>query len=129
MILPKKDRFSDLLVEFYHRKNCHQNTNVMGSVRQKYWIPALRSLVRSIENKCASCKIRKAKPIQPQMGVLPVDRVTPYVRPFSYTGVDLYIVNNEMFLNNILNYFKIFNTFAEAGLSIPLCYLLKLILI
>lgn len=62
----------------------------MGDIRQKYWIPSLRSLVRSIENKCIVCKIRKAKPIQPQMGMMPVDRVTPFVKPFTYTGVDLF---------------------------------------
>lgn len=91
IILPKSHRFSRLLVEFYHAKNCHQNTaNVIGDVREKYGIPSLRKLVLSVESQCPACKIRKAKPVQPQMGALPVDRVTPFVRPFTYTGVDLF---------------------------------------
>ena len=69
-ILPKGHQFSRLLVEFYHVKNCHQNTaNVIGDVREKYWIPSLRKLVRSVESQCVVCKIRKAKPVQPQMSI------------------------------------------------------------
>lgn len=35
-------------------------------------------------------KLRKSKPEQLQMRILPKDTVTPFVRPFSYTGVDLF---------------------------------------
>ncbi|XP_037927451.1 uncharacterized protein LOC119661993 [Teleopsis dalmanni] len=36
------------------------------------------------------CRLEADKPAPPLMGHLPVDRITPYVRPFSYTGVDLF---------------------------------------
>lgn len=80
---PKYDRFSCLLVELHLTKNCHKNIgSVVGDIRQKYWIPSLRSLVRSIKHKCYVCKRRKAKAILPQMAILSVDRVTPLLSLF-----------------------------------------------
>lgn len=32
---------------------------------------------------------KAARPLQPKMGPLPPERVAPYVRPFTFTGVDL----------------------------------------
>ncbi|XP_075163102.1 uncharacterized protein LOC142235727 [Haematobia irritans] len=91
VILPKGHRYSRLVVEYYHRKNCHQNSaKVICDVREKFWIPSIRSLLRSVEMQCNSCKLRKAKHSQPVMAALPIDRVTPFVRPFSYTGVDIF---------------------------------------
>ncbi|XP_073821377.1 uncharacterized protein [Musca autumnalis] len=42
-----------------------------------------------VKHECLTCKVDSVKPIIPQMGQLPPDRVTPFVRPFTYTGVDL----------------------------------------
>ncbi|XP_067635877.1 uncharacterized protein [Eurosta solidaginis] len=39
---------------------------------------------------CNVCKLKRARPIVPIMGLLPEDRVTPYVRPFTYTGLDYF---------------------------------------
>lgn len=44
--------------------------------------------MRSIKNSCQVCKNRNAAPRPPLMGQLPIDRLSPYVRPFTYTGVD-----------------------------------------
>lgn len=91
IILPSSHRYSSMLIQFFHEKNCHQNaSNVICAVREKFWIPSIRKCLKSVEAKCARCKILKAKPKQPQMGILPKDRVTPYVRPFTYTGVDMF---------------------------------------
>lgn len=91
IILPKAHRYSRIIIDHYHHKNCHQNSSkVICDAREKFWIPSIRRLLKSVETQCALCKIRKTKPEQPQMSVLPIDRVTPYVRPFSYTGVDLF---------------------------------------
>ncbi|XP_058818122.1 uncharacterized protein LOC131685002 [Topomyia yanbarensis] len=40
--------------------------------------------------RCQECKIRKCKPIIPKMAPLPVERLTPYCKPFSYVGLDYF---------------------------------------
>ena len=74
----------------YHVKLHHINImTILNEIRQHFWIPSLRRMVTSAQAKCSICKIRKAKPMQPQMSALPPDRLQPYVRAFSYVGVDL----------------------------------------
>ena len=69
-ILPKKGHFTFLLVHHYHVQMRHINTStVICEIRHRFW---------------------KAKPRQPQMGDLPLDRITPFVRPFSYVGLDYF---------------------------------------
>ncbi|XP_059216470.1 uncharacterized protein LOC131994137 isoform X1 [Stomoxys calcitrans] len=91
IILPKNHLFTSLLVESYHVRFCHINVaTVMSEVRQRFWVPSLRQLLNKIKLRCPMCKVSRAKPTQPQMAPLPVDRITPYVRPFSYTGLDYF---------------------------------------
>lgn len=67
----------------------HQNQDaIVCAIRSKFWIPSIRRLVRSAKSSCQLCKNCSSVPRPPQMGQLPSDRLTPYVRPFSYTGVD-----------------------------------------
>lgn len=75
----------------YHTLNYHQNMAItINNLRQKYWIPQIKTLFKKVVKGCVVCKYDKAKPKQPLMGQLPPDRVTPFVRPFSFTGVDLF---------------------------------------
>lgn len=91
IVMPKTHRLTWLIVDFYHRRMCHQNDNaVVCAVRQKFWVPHLRSVVRKARLDCMMCRLRTAQPAQPLMGQLPIDRVTPYLRPFSYTGLDFF---------------------------------------
>lgn len=58
--------------------------------RQKYWIIRVKSLFKKVKRKCLICKYDTIQPKTPLMGQLPPDRITPFVRPFTYTGVDLF---------------------------------------
>lgn len=91
IILPKDHFFTRLLVRSYNEMYLHQNQEaIVCAIRAKYWIPGLRQLVKSVKYSCQLCKNLSAVPEQPQMGQLPVDRLIPFVRPFSYTGLDCF---------------------------------------
>lgn len=89
IILPRHHYLSILVMDYYHKKNHHQNNKlIINEMRQRYWIPRSNSLLKEVQRKCPVCILQRAKPAVPLMGQLPRDRLTPYVRPFSYTGVD-----------------------------------------
>ena len=91
ILLPKKHVLSMLIFKHYHEKNFHQNAAItINEIRQKFWIPNARTGLEAVRKNCMICKINMVKPKTPLMGSLPADRVTPYVRPFSYTGVDMF---------------------------------------
>lgn len=91
ILLPRRHRFTDLLVQHHHEALGHQLENAtITSVQQRFWVPQLRTMTRTTHNKCQLCRIRSAKPRPPPMGQLPVERLTPYVRPFTYTGLDFF---------------------------------------
>ncbi|XP_073827967.1 uncharacterized protein isoform X1 [Musca autumnalis] len=89
IIMPKNNLITKLIVKQYHEDFLHQNQeSICAAIRTKFWIPSLRQLVRSSKKNCQICKNRSAVPRPPLMGQLPEDRVIPFVRAFSYTGVD-----------------------------------------
>ncbi|XP_030386687.1 uncharacterized protein LOC115633383 [Scaptodrosophila lebanonensis] len=91
IILPRSHLFSSLIMQHFHNKYHHQNIAVIiNECRQKYWIPDARGLLKRVQKTCNRCIIDRSQPRQPLMGQHPIDRLTPYVRPFSYCGVDLF---------------------------------------
>ncbi|XP_075157703.1 uncharacterized protein LOC142230970 [Haematobia irritans] len=89
IILPKSHVITRIIVNQYHNDFRHQNQeSICAAVRTKFWVPSLRQLVRSVKKSCQECKNRSAVAMPPLMGQLPVDRISPFVRPFSYTGID-----------------------------------------
>ncbi|XP_017465319.1 PREDICTED: uncharacterized protein LOC108358465 [Rhagoletis zephyria] len=89
IIMPQRHHVTSLLVSYWHKKLHHQNDCLtINQIRQKFWVPHIRAVLTSVKKRCSVCIINTAKPSAPMMGQLPVDRLTPYVRPFSYTGVD-----------------------------------------
>ncbi|XP_017468539.1 PREDICTED: uncharacterized protein LOC108360659 [Rhagoletis zephyria] len=89
IILPKRHHVTALVVDYYHKIWKHQNeSTIVAEIRRRYWIPQIRTEVRRAMKKCPVCIKEKAKPNPPQMGQLPPDRLTPFVRPFTYVGLD-----------------------------------------
>ncbi|XP_037048500.1 uncharacterized protein LOC119082957 [Bradysia coprophila] len=89
--LPKNGRITELLLTEYHSKFFHQNhETVVNEVRQKFYIPRLREVLKRIRKNCQSCKIKKAHPIPPQMADLPQARLATRFIPFSFVGIDFF---------------------------------------
>lgn len=79
------------MAHHHHERNGHQFEDAtIASIRQNYWVPQLRKLVRSVRQRCLDCRVRRAQAVVPVMGQLPPDRLTPFVRPFTYCGLDYF---------------------------------------
>ncbi|XP_050452223.1 uncharacterized protein LOC126851930 [Cataglyphis hispanica] len=88
MILPRSSHFTQLIVEACHRRTMHGGVQLtLGSIRQNYWIPQGRQLVKATIQRCVTCVHWRAATQQQLMGDLPRLRVTP-ARPFLRTGED-----------------------------------------
>ena len=92
--LPRNATFTEKLVEQTHRATLHGRVGLtMATVREKYWVPKLRSLVKSVRIKCYGCKRFRVKPITipapriESICMLPVDRTT-LGGAFEVAGVD-----------------------------------------
>lgn len=88
VIIPEKSHFAELLVRYTHQIMLHAEYNVMlRAIRQAYYIPRLKNLIRKCVRGCKICTIYKSKWQQQLMAALPPERST-FSLPFTYTGVD-----------------------------------------
>lgn len=91
VILPKDHAITILILDFYHRRYLHGNKNtVLNEVKQRYYVPRMRSVVDRTIKQCVWCKVYKSIPTTPRMAALPAVRLTPNFRPFSFVGVDYF---------------------------------------
>ena len=76
--LPSSERFTEKLIHQVHCETLHGGVALtMAAVRERYWVPKLRSLVKSVRSKCYGCKRFSATPARnPIPGQLPEDRTT-----------------------------------------------------
>ncbi|XP_055590151.1 uncharacterized protein LOC129742294 [Uranotaenia lowii] len=89
IILDKNHVITQRLIDFYHQTFGHGNREtVFNELRQRFEIAKLRPAINKTAKNCQRCRIRKCVPKVPRMAPLPEERVTPYVRPFKYTGLD-----------------------------------------
>ena len=84
-----------ILISKHHPIDIHWNYAHRGKeythciLRQNYWIPASRSLIRKTSNSFF-CKRQNTKPVQPQMVNLSNISLQSHVKPFSNTSVDYF---------------------------------------
>lgn len=80
-----------LLTDSFHRRYLHANNEtVHNEMRQQYYISGLQGLIRKVSQECSLCKVKRAAPKPPMMASLPRVRLTPFVRAFTYVGVDYF---------------------------------------
>jgi hypothetical protein len=88
VILPHNHHFTKLLVSSEHIRLHHAGSQLLiASLRDTYWIPRVKILVKSVIHQCLTCYKLKAQASQQLMGELPAPRVQPN-RAFETTGVD-----------------------------------------
>ncbi|XP_058827602.1 uncharacterized protein LOC131687527 [Topomyia yanbarensis] len=87
-LIPTSHPLTRLIVEHFHRKLFHGGGRLLlTTIREEFWPPRGRKLVRSVVRNCFRCTRLNPVPAQQQIGQLPAPRVIPS-RPFSVTGVD-----------------------------------------
>lgn len=88
IVLHAASRFTMLVIRSAHLATLHGGTQLtMHYARQKYWVPTMRRITRSVIHHCVTCARHEANPMQQQMASLPQARVTPG-RAFQTCGVD-----------------------------------------
>ena len=89
ILLPTESLYSHKVYVEAHKRVGHKPVNfVMGEVGNKYRIPRLRTLAKSVRRECEPCKILTTKPYPvPNAGKLPAIRITAKY-PFEVTGID-----------------------------------------
>ncbi|XP_062715819.1 uncharacterized protein LOC134291715 [Aedes albopictus] len=91
VILPKNHIITSKILEDFHIRYAHgSKETVVNEVRQEYFIPKLRTAVGKVISSCMRCRLRKTKPSVPRMAPLPIQRMQPFVRAFSYVGLDYF---------------------------------------
>lgn len=91
VILPKLHAVTTLIVSWFHGHYRHANREtVVNELRQRFEISKLRSLVQRVTKTCVWCRLNKATPKPPVMAPLPEERLQPFVRPFTYVGLDYF---------------------------------------
>ena len=85
----EKGLFIEKLIRHTYRKVMHIGVaNTMGALRETWWIPKMRTLVKRAIRNCNVCKVFAAKPFEaPATAALPMFRTVQSL-PFQYTGVD-----------------------------------------
>ncbi|XP_070541647.1 uncharacterized protein [Ptychodera flava] len=88
-LIPKYHHFTRLIVLYHHRRSKHIGLQgTVTTLRQYYWIPSIRIVVKSVTRHCVTCKFVIGQSYQaPIRPPLPKMRVTDHPA-FTVTGVD-----------------------------------------
>ena len=91
VLLPKECTISRLIVQYYHSKVKHcGRTTTINSIRQHgLWIIDVNYLVRSVIDRCTTCRVLRGKMGGQKMADLPESRFSTE-GPFTYTGLDMF---------------------------------------
>ena len=93
--------FVQKLIRHTHEQTRHMGVaNTMAGIRDNWWIPHLRSLVKKQVHQCNICKVFSTNPYRNQATVPLPKFLTEVSRPFQHTGVDfvgplIYRVNKK----------------------------------
>ena len=114
-LMPKNHLLTSLLVYAVHKDQLHTGvSNTVTALRQQYWIPSARQLVRQLLRKCVPCRrvIGKPYPV-PESPPLQQSR-TKEGTPFEITGVDF---TGALFVRNSGQENKAYICLFTCGLS------------
>ena len=91
-IIDKINPLAALLIIYHHEINLQSGREqTLSSIKKRcYWITSCRGLIQRVLKNCSYCKRRSAKPQQPFMSSILIDRIAINHKPFSNTGIDYF---------------------------------------
>ena len=90
ILLQWKHHAIELFLRNEHKDNQHEGPeHVRNILQQKMWILGIRNALRSIKNKCVTCRKGRAQTIAPVMADLPEERLDAS-SAFTIDGVDYF---------------------------------------
>lgn len=91
IVLPRNHLITQRIMENYHHTYLHGNTQtVLNEFRQKFLVKRARTLLNKVARNCQQCAVQRAKPLYPQMGNHPIDRLAFKKKAFHHTGIDYF---------------------------------------
>ena len=127
VFLPRNSKLTSLIAQQVHEQMLHGGVSItMCRMREKYWIPKLRSLAKTVIHNCKVCRRYWKKPISTSRSpdsTLPVFR-TELTNPFSVTGVDFAgPVNYKINMSTSSKaYIALFTCTSTRAVHLKLCH-------
>ncbi|XP_022335109.2 uncharacterized protein LOC111131734 [Crassostrea virginica] len=91
MIIPKNSVLARMIAVDAHRSTGHLGKNsTLAVIREKFWIPGVSSLLKSLMSKCVICRRYQSFPLQQKMANLPPERLEIDDPPFTRVGMDYF---------------------------------------
>ena len=82
---------ASLLVFYIHITNFHSGRDLtLNLLRESYWIINAKSLIRKVLKSSHYCKCSRNQPKPRIMSDLPPERLSAFLPPFYFTGVDYF---------------------------------------
>lgn len=122
-LLSGKHHFTKILMEAEHIRLFHAGPQLLlCTFREKYWPIGGRALARNVVRKCIICTRLKAKPMEPLLGNLPLNRITQFY-PFQICGTDFagpFMISSKKGRGNRISkaYLCLFICFATKALHL-----------
>ncbi len=90
-ILSKDSHVAKLIMRHIHKNTGHCGRNYMVSkLRQRFWVPCANALARKTINNSVFCRRHQVRTGEQKIALLPVERITPDLPPFTYAGIDYF---------------------------------------
>ena len=91
ILLPRKERFVELMIEEYHKRLLHAGVNhTLSQIRTEYWIVRGRVGVKNVLRESRICRKYQGRPFKmPPMSPWPKNKLTQSA-PFKHTGLDYF---------------------------------------
>ncbi|XP_078329601.1 uncharacterized protein LOC144624109 [Crassostrea virginica] len=91
MIIPKNSVLARMIAVDAHRSTGHLGkSSTLAVIREKFWIPGVSSLLKSLMSKCVICRRYQSFPLQQKMANLPPERLETDDPPFTRVGMDYF---------------------------------------
>ncbi|XP_047499242.1 uncharacterized protein LOC125046242 [Penaeus chinensis] len=89
MLIPNKHPVTRLYISCLHKVDHAGIETILCKIQRKFWIPGARKLIRTIKNKCVTCR-KLSKKVEDQcMGQVRAERMKP-APPLYHTAEDLF---------------------------------------